>query len=352
MTRRTRSDPLATEIERLWRLLVEVVEEQAGAAARRLVTRARRRAAAARRGDANAGDRLHAELGGLGAAEAEVVTRAFLLAFRLANLAEERHRVRILGARGREAARNGALDDTLAGVLRTLRADGRFPEDPTAAAATVRSLRLHLVLTAHPTEARRRTALQALTRVGRILEARDDPRLAAADARSLDDRLREELTILWRTAEVRSASPHPLDEVRTALVFFDQTIYSLVPAIQRSLEAAIGKPPVAAGPDEEPLPAVVRWGSWIGADRDGHPGVTARVTEQTARIQADHVLRGHEAVATRLMQTVAVDVPADQLDRALVARLVDDAETLPELDATLRRRFPDEPYRRRFGAMA
>src|SRR5262245_6684411 len=146
--------------------------------------------------------------------------------------------------------------------------------------------------------------------------------------------------------------PNPLDEVRTALVFFDSTLYSLVSAIQRSIEAAIGKPPVASGPDEEPLPAVLRWGSWIGADRDGHPGVTATITEQAARIQADHVLHGHEAVATRLMQTIAVVVPTESLDRALVARLVDDAETLPELDSTLRRRFPDEPYRRRFGAMA
>ena len=105
----------------------------------------------------------------------------------------------------------------------------------------------------------------------------------------------------------------PLDEVRTALVFFDSTLYSLVPAIQRSIEAAIGKPPVASGPDEEPLPPILRWGSWIGADRDGHPGVTAEVTEQAARIQADHVLHGHEAVATRLMQTVAVVVASERL---------------------------------------
>ncbi len=344
-------DPLDREFERLWRLLAAVVEEQAGPAARRLVTSLRRQARAARAGDAAAAERLRARLGALDADAAEIVCRAFLVHFRLANLAEERHRVRVLGARTRRAG-GGPGDDSLAGVVASLRADGRLPADVRATAAAIQGLRLHPVLTAHPTEARRRTALQALGRVGRILDERDDPRLGAAAARSLDDRLLEELTILWRTAEVRSTSPHPLDEVRTALVFFDATLYSLVPRFQRALEAAIGKAPIASGPDEEPLPAVLRWGSWIGADRDGHPGVTAAVTEQTARIQADHVLRGHEAVATRLMQTVAVAVPMAMVDRALGARLLDDAETLPSLEAMLRRRFPDEPYRRRFGAIA
>jgi phosphoenolpyruvate carboxylase len=347
----TRSDPLAAQIGRLWRLLSGVVAEQAGPDVRRLVERTRRRAILARAGDPAARRAMERELDGLDDARAELVIRAFLLHFRLANLAEERHRVRVLEARGRRS-RPGAHDDTLAGVVRTLRSEGRFPVDPAASAAAIRGLRLHPVLTAHPTEARRRTALQALGRVGRILDARDDPRLVPAVARALDDRLREEVTILWRTAEVRATTPHPLDEVRTALVFFDSTLYSLVPAIQRSLEAAIGKAPVASGPDEEPLPPVLRWGSWIGADRDGHPGVTAEVTEGAARIQADHVLHGHEAVATRLMQTVAITASRDTLDRALTARLIDDAETLPELDSTLRRRFPDEPYRRRFGAVA
>ncbi|HSO28883.1 MAG TPA: phosphoenolpyruvate carboxylase, partial [Candidatus Sulfomarinibacteraceae bacterium] len=340
----THPDPLAGEIARLWRVLGEVVEEQAGAELRRLVERTRRRAVRARGGDAGARRRLERELDELGPEGAEPVIRAFLLHFRLANLAEERHRVRVLERRGRRAI-PGTPDDTLAGVIRALRAEGRLPADPGAAAAAVRGLRIHPVLTAHPTEARRRTALMALGRLARILEARDDPRLAPAAARLLDDRLREELVILWRTAEARADLPSPLDEVRTALVFFDATLYSLVPAVQRALAAALG----LEGRD---LPAILRWGTWIGGDRDGHPGVTAEVTEHAARIAADHVLRGHEAVAMRLMQTIAIARPSDRLDRALTARLVDDAETLPALDATLRRRFPDEPYRRRFGAIA
>jgi phosphoenolpyruvate carboxylase len=96
----------------------------------------------------------------------------------------------------------------------------------------------------------------------------------------------------------------------------------------------------------------LRWGSWIGADRDGNPFVTADLTEQTMRIHADHVLRGHEAVASRLMQTMAATVAPDRVSRALASRLGRDAEELPETDRMLRRRFPDEPYRQRLGFIA
>jgi phosphoenolpyruvate carboxylase len=96
----------------------------------------------------------------------------------------------------------------------------------------------------------------------------------------------------------------------------------------------------------------LRWGSWIGGDRDGNPEVTAEVTEKTLRIHADHILRGYEAVATRHMQTLAAAVSGDRVARSIVSRLARDAEDLPETDRQLRRRFPDEPYRQRFGFIA
>jgi phosphoenolpyruvate carboxylase len=347
-------DPLAIEIARLWRLLGDVVEEGAGSDARRLIERTRLRAVRARTGHPAARVALQRELAGLDHLQADSVIRALILHFRLANLAEERHRVRVLARRGRRLA-PGPRDDSLAGVIRSLRAAGAFPGDVIAATELLRGLRIHPVLTAHPTEARRRTALLALGRIARLLEARDDARLSRSGREAVDERTREELAILWRTAEVRLGSPSPLDEVRTALVFFDATLYSLVPAIQRAVIAALAEPRTrrgarGAGPGPT-LPAIFRLGSWIGGDRDGHPMVTAEVTEATARIQADHVLRGHEAVARRLMQTIAAAIPADRLDRALAARLLDDAETFPALDEGLRDRFPDEPYRRRFGAI-
>ena len=87
-----------------------------------------------------------------------------------------------------------------------------------------------------------------------------------------------------------------------------------------------GTRPVAA-------PSLLRFGSWIGSDRDGHPGVTAEITLHAARLQADHLLRGYEAVASRLMQTVAARVAPERVDRALDHALARDAEELPETDA-------------------
>ena len=100
------------------------------------------------------------------------------------------------------------------------------------------------------------------------------------------------------------------------------------------------------------MPAFVRFGTWIGGDRDGNPFVTAETTERTMRIQADHVLRGYEAVAMRLMQTVAAATDDARLARSLATHLGRDAEALPETDRQLRRRFPGEPYRQRFGFIA
>jgi phosphoenolpyruvate carboxylase len=210
-------------------------------------------------------------------------------------------------------------------------------------------LRITPVLTAHPTEARRRTTLVALRRVAVLLERLDDTRLTPSDDREIRRRLREEITILWRTSDLRAVSPEPLDEVRTAMAVFDATLFQLVPRLYRTVDAVLGsesgvRPPRCA--------AFLRFGSWVGGDRDGNPAVTSDLTMRTLRIQADHVLHGYEAVAMRLMQTVSATTPHDRVAKALATRLARDAEELPETDRQLRRRFPDEPYRQRFGFIA
>jgi phosphoenolpyruvate carboxylase len=104
---------------------------------------------------------------------------------------------------------------------------------------------------------------------------------------------------------------------------------------------------------EQPsVPAFLRFGSWIGADRDGHPAVTAAVTEEAIRIHADHVLRGHEAVAMRLSQALAIKVRQPAVPASLVRQLEIDGRALPGLAASLEERFPDEPFRQRFGFVA
>ncbi|HET9520306.1 MAG TPA: phosphoenolpyruvate carboxylase [Candidatus Limnocylindrales bacterium] len=361
-------DQLSLEVRLLGSLLGQVIAEQAGRDLLDLVERIRRTAIRLRSED----DRveraaLAATLTDLDPDRAEVVIRAFSLYFRLVNLAEERDLVRTIrrgeraaGTAGGRTRKRGrpALDapESIAGSAAAIRATS----GPAEVGRLMAGLRITPVLTAHPTEARRRTLLLALRRVERLLVRLDDRDLPAAEDRDVRRRLREEITLLWRTSDLRSVAPTPLDEVRTALAFFDETLFGAVPRLLRAADAALdesesgGEAADAGATGTRPprVAAFVRWGSWIGGDRDGNPAVTAEVTERTLRIHADHVLRGFEAVARRLSQTVAATVPEGAVAQALVTRLAHDAELLPELDRQLRRRFPDEPYRQRFGFIA
>ena len=372
-------DQLALEVNLLGSLLGQVIAEQAGRDLLDLVERVRKTTIRLRReDDTGERDALAATLAGLDVERAEVVIRAFSLYFRLVNLAEERDRVRTARRRER-SGQDDAARETIAGAVAAIRGGsvaGRRRKSASASPASpaldaradevrrlIGGLRITPVLTAHPTEARRRTVLLALRRVDRLLARLDDRDLPAAEDRDVRRRLREEITLLWRTADLRAVTPSPLDEVRTALAFFDETLFGAVPRLLRAADAALDETLPASeareagdaggsGTRPPQVPAFLRWASWIGGDRDGNPAVTAEVTERTLRIHADHVLRGYEAVATRLAQTVAASTPASTVPRPLATRLARDAELLPELDRQLRRRYPDEPYRQRFGFIA
>ena len=275
------------------------------------------------------------------------MARAFTAYFLLINLAEEKHRVRTL----RRRERSGTLPESIADAVNQLaRSEMRSDE----LRALLERLQLRPVLTAHPTEARRRTVLVAQRRLYRLLDRFDDPRLTRRQDRDLRRRLREEITILWQTAQGRHQRPTPLDEVRAAMVFFDETLFRVTPQLYRALDTALldrGRDD-RSGSREPVARPFLRWGSWIGADRDGHPGVTADVTRATLRIQADHVLHGYGNVVDRLQQTIAIaDDRADIPDafRDTVAAWL---KRHPDLRADLDRRFPGQPYRQAFGAIA
>jgi phosphoenolpyruvate carboxylase len=361
-------DPLAAEVRLLGSLLGQVIAEQAGPDLLDLVERVRRTTIRLRRGDdpgLRAG--LVQELATLEPGRAEVVARAFSLYFRLVNVAEERELVRTARRSDRGATRTARPDDSLASAVTWLRRSGASEAEVVTA---LHGLRITPVLTAHPTEARRRTVLIALRRVERLLARLADREITAAEDRDVRRRLREEITLLWRTADLRANAVSPLDEVRTALAFFDETVFTVLPRVYREADAALDLQPTSRGrpraraaegqaadtgrtgtraPNVAPF---LRWDSWIGADRDGNPSVTAEITIQTLRIQADHVLHGYEAVATRLAQTIAAAATAEEIGRTLSTRLARDADLLPDLDRQLRRRYPDEPYRQRFAFIA
>jgi phosphoenolpyruvate carboxylase len=358
-SRRSR-DPLAREIRLLGALLGQTIIEQDGRALFDTIEEVRLAAIAARRsGDPAARARLDALMDGVAAEHAAGLARAFWLFFQLANVAEERARIRearrVERATARGAAPQGSVDEA---VVR-LAAAGR---DHDAVAALVARMVISPVLTAHPTEARRRTILLAVRRIAALLERADHPDLTPREAAEVRRRLCEEIALLWRTSDARRSRPHPLDEVRTALAYFDTSIFTATPRLYRAADAALDRlvaaprdPATAdagmSGTRPAAVPAFVRWGSWVGGDRDGNPRVTAEVTLATPRLHADHVLRGYEAVVERLVRTVGASVPRGGFPASIAARLALDLEVAPDVVRDLERRFPDEPYRQRLGAI-
>ncbi len=259
--------------------------------------------------------------------DAAALAQALTVHFHLVNLAEERHQSRL--HRRREPGEDAAWP-----VTADLGAD---------ALDRLGRLRLHPVLTAHPTEARRRAVTAALSRIAEHLEAFDDPRNGALQRGHARRRLLEEIDILGRTAPLRRTAPAPTDEVRTVMGVFDQTLFRAVPGVYRAVEAAVaGTEP---GRDASEVPAFLRFGSWIGGDRDGNPFVTAEVTRQTMTIQAEHVLRAlgvaTERIARTLTMSELVTPPSAELREALALAAV----TAPETAAAIARSSPGEPHR-------
>jgi phosphoenolpyruvate carboxylase len=342
-------DPLAREVKLVGALLGQVIVEQEGVERFDLVERLRRAAIRRRTGDAPAApfDEAHETFASHSLPDLLAVARAFTAYFLLINLAEEKHRVRML----RRRERAGTLPESIADAVGEL---ARTELSTAELRSLLDRLLLRPVLTAHPTEARRRTVLVAQRRLYRLLDRFDDPRLTRRQDSDLRRRLREEITVLWQTSTGRRQRPTPLDEVRAAMVFFDQTLFRVTPQLYRALDTALLDRRGAEGRSGAREPAArpfLAWGSWIGGDRDGHPGVTADVTRATLRIQADHLLHGYRNVADRLQQTIAVAddrVPVP----AAFARTVRRWQTpFPELRADLERRFAGQPYRQAFGVI-
>jgi len=344
-------DLMRRDVRLLGDVLGEVISESDGPDLLADVERLRRAVIEARRvpdrGPAAgaAGDEIAALVASWSKERAEQVARAFTVYFHLVNLAEEQQRVRTLRERdsGDKPPRE-SLADTITKITAE---QGRAHVDELLA-----GLRVHPVFTAHPTEARRRAVVASLRRVVGLLGVIDDQRTGAAQQapaglgqqeREARRQLREEVDLLWRTAQLRVMGMAPADEVRTVMTAFDETLFRLVPAVYRAMDQVLLG--ADSGRVPSPAPAYLRFGSWVGADRDGNPNVTAAVTREAAVIQADHALRALEAVCSRIGRALTVNEgaapPSAELRRALAAASAAHPDVMAEISA----RSPREPYR-------
>jgi phosphoenolpyruvate carboxylase len=265
--------PLRDDVRLLGDLLGETLRALEGNDLFEIVEQVRALAKGAHAGHADDFASLAAALARLPVESALPVARAFTHFLHLANIAEQHHRIRRRRAYQRDAGappQRGSCEETFARLI----AAG---VDRARLHAAVCSLRIELVLTAHPTEIARRTLVQKYNRIAHALEIRDRPDLTIPERDQVDAALLGEIMTAWSTADVRGERPSPLDEVRGGLVLFEQSLWSALPhylrAVDRALLATTGQGlPTGHTP--------IRFGSWIGGDRDGNPNVTPDVTRR------------------------------------------------------------------------
>jgi phosphoenolpyruvate carboxylase len=244
---------------------------------------------------------LMAMIDAMPAAKVELVVRAFSSYFMLVNIAEEsfghRNRRRML-SHGM-ALWEGSFDRALG----ELRAQGM-------SVATLQGMidRLHYapVFTAHPTEARRRAVMEGMRRIFLICDQLYSPTLGVNDQRELEAALSAEIQVMWRTDELRSAKLEVRDEVRNGLYYVRESLFEAVPKAYYFFEKALRKHYGVNGDGVAPVsvPSFIRFGSWIGGDRDGNPFVTADVTEWTVHTQMQEALAEYRARVLELRQTL------------------------------------------------
>ncbi len=341
--------PLRREVRYLADLLGEVLREQGGEGLFQAVERLRTLAKSLRRHyDPAVEQQLVSTVQALDLQTATQVARAFGLYFHLVNLAEQHHRVR--RKREYERERRQPQRGSLTSLARALKARGL---DAQALRRLLERVSIGLVVTAHPTEATRRTVLASLRALYDLLDRRENPLLSPKEEEEIRRDIKEILTVLWQTSEVRSTSVRPLDEVRQSLFYFDETIFDVLPEVHAQLERELLAHFPQLGQGDEPfrLPCLLRFRSWVGGDRDGNPHVTADVTREALRHYRDLAVRKYIAAVRGLMARYGQSARLVSVSQELLASLEEDERRLVSRPPDFIRWDASEPYRRKLALM-
>ncbi len=328
---------LREEIAFLGEMLGDTVRELAGDESYRIVEEVRRLAWNRRLGNDDSAAELIQLIASLRLDQLRVVVRAFSIFLDLANLAEDRQRVRVLQERSRKAYPQNAHESVAAGVLR-LRQQGRTAQE---VQQLLDRLQIELVFTAHPTEAKRRSVRSKLRKIRQLL-TRSDARSLPADAARTERLIRTELSKLWQTDVIRPWRPSVLQEVERGLSI-KPVLWEVVPEVLRELREALRQ---SFPSDAIQVRPCVTFGSWIGGDRDGHPYVTSEITEQTFVWLRHAALDFHLATCATLYDSLSLSQRQMELGDSLSREVESACRRWPELDDQLSAIPPNEICRR------
>ncbi|MEZ4732186.1 MAG: phosphoenolpyruvate carboxylase [Caldilineaceae bacterium] len=273
---------------------------------------------------------------------ANAVLKAFTTYFQLVNLAEEQQRVHVLRERALQAhQQNVPMPETIASAIRRLYEEGLTANE---VRTLLHDLLIMPVFTAHPTEAKRRTILLKLKAIAADLYDLNYRALLPAEEDAIVQRIRENIVLLWQSDETRDRRPMVMDEVREGLYYYETTLFQLVPQIYQELARALA----AYYPGESfDLPVFLRYGSWIGGDRDGNPFVTLEVTEEALREQKETILKQYNIEIDALYNHLSSAMTRVGFDQALLDSIQQDFTLVPPAEREVLDRFRLEPYRQK-----
>ncbi len=291
--------------------------------------------------------RLKRLLHGLSADEAIGVIRAFSVYFQLVNIAEQHHRIRrkrFYELRTPNEPQRGSIADT----FRRIKSENSMLSESELRRRVQRvidGLEIVPVMTAHPTEAARRTLLEKQRRLSDLLTAIDDSNLPKRRQDDLELQLAAEVESIWQTDEVRHTQLQVLDEVSNALYYFDATLFDSVPALLEELEFQLGKHFTGVKLRDGAVP--LRFGSWVGGDRDGNPNVTPGITWETLRLQQRTALKKYLVAVADLSRRLSESVRFARSSPELQASIERDKREMPKTAEEVFNRNPEEPYRQK-----
>ncbi|MFB0846636.1 phosphoenolpyruvate carboxylase [Paenibacillus oleatilyticus] len=265
------------------------------------------------------------------------VIRAFAVYFQLINIAEQNHRIRRKRDYERTAGENvqpGSIEDAVR-KLKTLGTPAAEVRD------MIEGISLELVMTAHPTEATRRAVLDIHQRIAADVMELDNPSLTFREREQLREKLLGEVITLWQTDELRDRKPTVGDEVKNGLYYFDETLFDVLPQVYQELERCLHK----YYPEESwHVPTFLKFGSWIGGDRDGNPSVTSTVTWETLTMHRELALQKYEELLTDLLKHMSFSKNIVEVTQELLDSIQHDRDMI-ELPSDEVLPNEKEPYR-------
>ncbi len=289
---------LRRDVRFLGDMLGEVIRDLIGDKGLEQVEEIRKLSRERRAGDQAAESRLSQAIASLDDSDARNVTRAFSIFFDLANLAEDRQRVRVLRSRERERHPQPRYESIGEAILK-LRDAGL---SAVAMQNALDRLSIELVFTAHPSEAKRRSHRSKIRRMRQILEELERDEHLPRERRKLENQLRTELIVLWQSEFLRPSRPTVLQEVRRGLSMTPR-LWEVVPEVYRDMRRAL----TDCYPNSDfHLPRFLKFGSWIGGDRDGHPHVTSDVTRQTLHLLRIAAIDAHLERCQQLSEFLSI----------------------------------------------